>query len=194
MAATADDNFFIEEPHKLSNNFFSKDKSLQIVELLAQKHHHDRTTTPVTRQQKVQQFHPYSISFMMKKPELKSNSAEHLEQLMHKLQQTLDYREHKAIDWLAAALDDHFVELVKTDDAGDTIDQLSAYVESQCALLREIENTKCLLKPVAELLDNQHQNSNRANNLPTGNSSSKQTNQQNHVRQRIYHKVDYLEF
>lgn len=180
MDTTADDKFFIEEPHKLRNNFFSKDKSLQIVELLAQKHHHRTTNTP-TKQQEAQQFHPYSISFMMRRPELKSNSAEHLDQLLRKVQQTLDYREHKAIDWLSAALDDHFVELVKTDDASDIIDQLSAYVDSQCALLREIENTKCLLKPVADLLDSQQQLArNRTKNLSNG--------------RKLYHTVDYLKF
>lgn len=195
MDTTADDNFFIEEPHKLRNNFFSKDKSLQLVELLAQKHHRSSTTnTPVDKQQKAQQFHPYSISFMMKKAEIKPNSAEHLDQLLRKVQQTLDYREHRTIDRLSAVLDEHFVELVKTDDAGDIIDQLSAYVDSQCALLREIENTKSLLRPVADMLNNQHQPT-RVNRLPNGGpSNSKRNSQKQASTQRIYHIVDYIDF
>lgn len=196
MDSTADDNFFIEEPHKLGNNFFNKDKTLQIVELLAQKHHHEKTT-PVTKQQKAQQLHPFSISFLMKKPELKSNSAEHLNQLLRKVQQTLDYRDSKSIDWLSVALDDHFVELVKTDDAVDIIDQLGAYVDSQCALLREIENTKCLLKPIAEILDSQQLTRKETKNNPpkeTSPTSSKQSKQQQTARHRIFHRVDYIEF
>lgn len=190
-STTVDDNFFIEEPQKLRNNFYNKDKSLQIVELLAQKHHHE---TPITKQQKVQQFHPFSISFMMKKPDLKTSSAEHITQLLRKVQHTLDYRDHKAIDWLSSALDEHFVELVKTDDAFETIDQLSAYVENQCALMREVENTKSLIKPISDMIDKQHTD---RKNLPNGNSSSSRgTSQQHHTlaNQRIYHTVDYIEF
>lgn len=183
--ATVDDNFFIEEPQKLRNTFFNKDKSLQIVELLAQKHHHE---TPITKQQKLQQFHPFSISFMMKKSDMKTSSAEHITHLLRKVQHTLDYRDHKAVDWLSSALDEHFVELVKTDDAVETIDQLSAYIDKQCALMREVENTKSLIKPISELLDKQHMDRKK---LPKEKSSSLQ--QQSLVNQRIYHTVDYIE-
>lgn len=192
----ADDNFFIDEPQKLRNNFYNKDKSLQIVELLAQKHQHHHGT-PITKHQphKVQQFHPYSISFMMKKPELKTSSADQITQLMRKVQHTLDYRDHKAIDWLSSALDEHFVELVKTDDAVETIDQLSAYVDNQCALLREIENTKSLLEPIIQSIGKQHTN---RNDLSQGKKqkstfpSKAKLDQSN--RHRIYHTVEYIEF
>lgn len=201
MDTTASDNFFIEEPQNLRNNFFNRDKSIQIVELLAQKQHHHKLAHQhhnhephiTTGNKRAHHFQPFSISFMMKKPEFKLNSAEHITQLLQQVQHTLDYRDHKSIDCLSAFLDDHFIELVKTDEYVDVIGHLSAYIDSQCALLQELENTKCLLKPVVDQLERNRitkQTTKATTNTRRANSEQPNGEQ----RKRVYHTVDIIEF
>lgn len=178
-----DDNFFIEEPQKLKTNFFNKELTLA---------HH--TTTPKTRTVGMTGVHP-CISLMMKKPECKLTSIEHIIQSLRQLQHTLDYREQRdTIDWLSVILDEHFIELVKTDEIVDIIDQLSAYIASQCELMREIEKTKCLLKPIVEQLDNSQVRNKSNKPSSSSSSSSNVTNNQNQKNQRIYHTIDCIEF
>jgi len=250
MDTTADDNFFIEEPQKLRNNFFNKDKSIQMVELLAHKHHDTNKRIQLNRIQpcrltynkKLQQlqqlqqhkampksyiarleilcqatyntddisvagravdtlvsasksgccfleryivmllnfctkkysladdpmkikvdellnrvlivdFDRQQLTENLRRPEYKLNSIEHIIQLLRRVQDMLDYREQKAIDWLTVILDAYLVELATTDEAVDVIDQISAHINFQCALLREAESTKSLLKCTVEQMD-----------------------------------------
>lgn len=89
----------------------------------------------------------------LRRPEHKINSADHLIQLLRKVRDMLDYREQTAIDWLIVLLDAYFVELATMDEAIDIFDQISAHINSHCALLRETESTKCLLRSILEQLD-----------------------------------------
>lgn len=280
MDATADDNFFIEEPVKLRNNFFNKDKSLQMVELVAQKHHdtdkgmqlnriqtcrltyskklqqlqqiqHHQTTMPrsyITRLEilcqatydtddinvakravdmlinasksgccfleryivmllnfctkkyplsdtmkiKVDEllngvlivdFDRQQLTENLRRPEYKLTSVQNIVQLLQRVQDMLDYREQKAIDWLFVILDAYFVELATTEEAVDIIDQISAHINFQCALLRETESTKSLLSTILEQLnDNQ------------GLDKINQSNA-NHLRyKRPYYSIENIEF
>lgn len=176
METTADDNFFIEEPQKLGNNFFNKDKSIQIVELLAPKHNevNNKRVQPILSQ-----------LLPIKKPEYKLNSVEHIIQLLGRVKDMLDYREKEAVDWLSAILDAHFVELATTDEAADIIDQISAHIDFQCDFLRETENTKCLLKPIMKQLDNENGKASRP--APLLNSHLLR-------HKRLYHIIDHIEF
>lgn len=256
MDTTAEDNFFIEEPQRLRNNFFNKDKTIQMVELLAQKHH-DNTNKkmqlnrnqcrltcnkilqqhqPLQQQQQQSQlqttmpqsfiarleilcratfetddisvakkavdtlvsasnsgccflekymvmilnfctkkqplsdtmkikldellkrvlnvdFDRQQMTENLRKPEYKLTSVDHIVQLLRRVRDILDYREQTAINWLSVILDAYFVELATTDEADDIVEQISAHIDFQCALLRETENSKCLLKSILEQLN-----------------------------------------
>jgi len=124
----------------------------------------------------------------MKKPEYKLTSIEHITQLMQQIQHTLDYRDHKTLDCLSTILDDHFVELAKTDEYTDLIEHLSAFLDSKCTLIQEIENTKCLLEPMIGLL------SNMSTKNPSQPNDTKSDSPKRVVRGKVYHKVDFIEF
>lgn len=253
MDTTAEDNFFIEEPQRLGNNFFNKDKTIQMVELLAQKHHDNTnkkmqlnrnqcrlTYNKISQQQPIQQlqsqlqttmpqsfiarleilcqatcdtddisvakkavdtlvsasksgccflerymvmllnfctkkqplsdtmkikldellkrvlnvdFDRQQMTENLRKPEYKLTSVDHIIQLLRRVRDMLDYREQTAINWLFVILDAYFVELATTDEAVDIVEQISAHIDFQCALLRETENSKCLLKSILEQLN-----------------------------------------
>lgn len=255
MEVTTDDNFFIDDPQKLRHNFFNKDKSIQMVELLAQKHPdsivnkkrqleriqtcrltynkkllqiqhlqqhttmprsfitrleilcqatyntsdisvakqavdtlvnasnsgccflekyivmllnfctknhslaHDDETLKIKTQELLDRvlivdFDRQQLTENLRRPENKFTSVEHIIYLLRRVQDMLDYREHKVIDWLGVFLDAYFVELATTDEAVGLIDQISAHISHRSALLRETESTKCLLNTVLEQLDN----------------------------------------
>lgn len=316
MDVTADDNFFIEEPQKLRNNFFNKDKSIQMVELMNQTHHDNNKrvqpnnriqTCRLTYNKKLQQIqlqhlqqqhqpqlqqhttattnnnitsttmpksfitrlellcqatyntddysvakravetlisasksgccfleryivmllnfctknHPLSDDTMkikieellnrvlivdfdrqqltenLRRPEYKLNSVNHIIQLLRRFKDMLDYRERVAINWLFVILDAYFVELATTDEAVDIIDQISAHINFQCALLRETENTKTLLKSTVEQLDNDINNS--ENNKRNLSSAAKATTKPKRVHNQSRYKtphysIEYIEF
>lgn len=251
MDTTVDDNFFIDEPQKLKSNFFNKDKTIQMVELLAQKHHDNtnkkmqlnriqcrltynkklqqqplqnqsqlHTTTPqsfitsleilcqatydtddisvakqavdtlvsasksgccflerymvmllnfCTKKQPLSDtmkikldellkrvlnvdFDRQQLTENLRRPEYKLTSVDHIIQLLRRVRDMLDYREHVAINWLFVILDAYFVELATTDEAADIVEQISAHIDFQCALLRETEKSKCLLRTIDEII------------------------------------------
>lgn len=90
-----------------------------------------------------------------RKPEYKLTSIEQIIQLLRIVQATLDYREQVAIDWLAVILDAYFVEVATTEEAVEIIDQISAHIDFQCALLRQTESSKCILDSIIEQLSAQ---------------------------------------
>lgn len=264
MDTTADDNFFIEEPQKLTNSFFNQDKSIQMVELLTPKHldainlsstnnnsitskkskaqlgriqpltcnrltyskklqllqhastmpkslitrleilcqaTHDTDDISLAKQAldtlvsasnsgccflekyivmllnfctkndhleddsmriKVEEllnrvltvdFDRQQLTENLRRPDYKINSVNHIIQLLRRVQDMLDYREKTAIDWFTVLLDAYFVELATTDEAIEVIDQISAHINSQSALLRQTETSRCLIRSMLEQMD-----------------------------------------
>lgn len=178
MDIITDDNFFIDEPIKLRNNFFNKDDSpLQMMDLLAAKkhNHHDHTnynkrpTSLVMLLKFCANKHPPSRSIeldelldrvlfvdfnrqqlieTLRRPEYRLTSIEHVIQLLRKIMAKFNQNDRAAVDWLFVILDAYFVELATSDEATDILEQISTHVNSQCALLRETETTKCLLRSI----------------------------------------------
>lgn len=282
--AATNDNFFIEEPSKLGNNFFSKDKSIQIVEILAKKHnerigrlsevHKNQKPMYQTRrslrlQQSLHQVHQlkdheepikepqmtttvmprllidrleflckacmnaehgsdfdlaknavdslvnasksgccflekyivilvnffaakYSIfnssesdkgvknketeatkkklirlfkklltvkfdrhqmTESLRRPDYKISSIINIIELLRHIQKTLDYRDNQAIDWISVIIDAYFVELATSDIAVDAINLVSSHIDSECALLREAEGTKSLIRSILDYMN-----------------------------------------
>lgn len=288
MDTTADDNFFIEEPQKLRNNFFDKDKSIQMVELYSQanrdsqkklqlnriqtcrltpsynkksqKHQqllqqHNNATMPrsfITRLEilceatyntddisvatravdtlvnasksgccfleryivmllnfctkthpltddkakiKVEEllnrvlivdFDRQQLTENLRRAEYKLTSVEHIVHLLRRVQDMLDYREQTAVNWLTVLLDAYFVELATTDEAAEIIEHISAHINFQCALLREAESTRCLLKSILEHLNSPDE---------TNKMSSSSSSNVNHSRhKRPYYSIESIEF
>lgn len=260
MDIAADDNFFIEEPQKLRNNFFSKDRSIQM-ELLnhheniskrkenscriaynkkhlqhLQQHHHlqlqqttniNPTTTtamptsyitrleilcqatyntddismakravdtlvsasksgccfleryivmllnfcskkhlPISEEDNTMKikiellnrvllvdFDRQQLTENLRRPEYKLSSVNDIIQLLQRVQGMLDYREQTAINWLLVIVDAYFVDLATADEAVSLIDQISAHINFRCALMRQTESTKSILKSVVESLE-----------------------------------------
>lgn len=288
-AAAADDSFFIQEAHKLTNNFYSKDKSIQIVELLAKKHnerignkfhqlsevqpltpmyqtrrslrlqqslvqvqqqreHQEPPPLPEPHQQELQidtmmprllierleflckaclnanhgsdinlaksavetlvnaskvgccflekymvmlinfctinyslskmngrsnkkkntlennvdellksiltvDFDMHQLTECLRRPDYKLSSVNHIIRILRHVQDMLDYRDKKAINWVSALIDAYFVELATSDEGIDIIEDIETWIDSECALLREIESTKSLIRPILELMD-----------------------------------------
>lgn len=309
-----DDYFFIEEPHKLRSNFFNKDKSIQLVEILAQQQHLQKKhlkhrqqqynnnnniaetdkmmelskiqTCRLTYIKKLQQSHSpqqlqhtasasmprsfidrleclckttyesddlsiakravdalssasksgccflekyivmllnfcirkYPISSdaikikidellsrvlivefdrqqlieNLKRHEYKLTSVEHLVQLLQRVQDMLDYREPTAVDWLIVLLDAYFVDLATSDEVVDIINQISDQITFQCALLRETENTRCLLKTIVEISNHNSEGRNTAASTTKSlRSTIYDTNQLRH--KRPYYAIEYIE-
>lgn len=89
----------------------------------------------------------------LRRPDYKFTSVEHLIRLIRRVQDMLSYREKTAVNWLHVLLDAYFIELATSDEALDVIDQISAHADLQCALVRETETTKSLLKSILEQID-----------------------------------------
>lgn len=263
MDIEADDNFFIEEPQKLTNSFFNQDKSIQMVELLTPKHldasnlsstnnniiskktkaqfsriqpltcnrltyskklqllqhastmpksfisrleilcqaTHDTDDISLAKQAldtlisasncgccflekyivmllnfctknyhidddsmriKVEEllnrvltvdFDRQQLTENLRRPDYKITSVEHIIQLLRRVQDMLDYREHTAIGWLTVLLDAYFVDLATADGAIDIIDQISTHIDSQSALLSQTETSRCLITSMLEQMD-----------------------------------------
>lgn len=312
---TTDDNFFIEEPQKLRSNFFNKDKSIQLVEILAQqqqKHqknqlrynqqHYNNNidetdkmmelsklqTCRLTYIKKLRQFqssqqldqpttntmprsfidrleclckttydtddhnvakqavdvlcnaskrgccflekyivmlmnfcitrHPISpdpikikidellnrvliVDFdrqqlieNLRRPEYKLTSVDHLVQLLQRVQDMLDYREPIAVNWLIVLLDAYFVDFATSEEVVDMINQISAHIDSQCALLRETESTKCLMKTIIHQLDqNSTEHGTSMDTSPQKPSTTTNVNYQS-KHKMPYYAVELLEF
>lgn len=101
----------------------------------------------------------------LRRPEYKLTSIEHVIQLIRRVQDMLSYEEETAISWLHVLLDAYFIELATSEEALDLIDQISAHTDFQCALVRETETTKSLLKSILEQIDNSIANSSKDNSL-----------------------------
>lgn len=294
MDTTTDDNFFIEEPQKLTNSFFNKDKTIQMVELLAQKHHDNtnkkmqlnRNQCRLTYNKKLQQqpiqqqqlqmhttmpqsfitrleilcqatydtndisvanravdtlvsasksgccfLERYMVMLLnfctkkqplsetmkikvdellkrvlnvefdrqqlienLRRPEYKLTSVEYVIQLLRGVRNMLDYREQTAVNWLFVILDAFFVELATTDEAADIVEQISAHIDFQCALLRETESSKCLLKSILEHLHNET-NSGSTSGPLAGQADSHSCNIiQSRQVLRPYYTIEQIEF
>lgn len=222
MDIITDDNFFIDEPIKLRNNFFNKDNSpLQMVDLLAAKNklHHDHTnynkrpTSLVMLLKFCANKHPPSNAMRIKvdelldrvlfvdfnrqqlietlrRPEYRLNSIEHVIQLLRKILAKFNQNDRAAADWLFVILDAYFVELATTDEASDLLEQISAHVNLKCALLRETENTKCLLKSIVATETTKKDASNDNGNTGPAN---KVKIQQRHKKRPRY-CIEHIEF
>lgn len=222
MDIITDDNFFIDEPIKLRNNFFNKDNSpLPMVDLLAaKKHNHDhinyneRPTSlvmllkfcankqpPTTNGMRMKvdelldrvlfvDFNRQQLIETLRRPEYRLTSIEHVIQLLRKILAKFNQNDRAAADWLFVILDAYFVELATTDEATDVLEQISAHINSQCALLRETENTKCLLRSIVPTIDN-NKNDTSIDNNRTG--SATKVKQQN-KRKRPSYCIEHIEF
>lgn len=124
-----------------------------------------------------------------RKPEYKLTSVEHIIQLLRRVQDLLDYREDVAISWLSVILDAHFVELAMADEAAYIIDQISAHINFQCALMRQTESTKCLLKSILEHMTTNTRESNSDQVSLISLSSNYRPSQR-----RPFYTIDQIEF
>lgn len=131
----------------------------------------------------------------LRRPEYKLNSVDHIIQLLTRVQDLLDYREHMdvAINWLLVILDAYFVEIATNDDAVDIIEKIYTHIDLQCALLREIESSKCLLNSIKEQLDmnviHQHTSQNETQITNPSNVNAKQI-----IRKRPLYSIERIKF
>lgn len=180
MDLDTDDKFFIDEPQNLGSNFFNRDKSIRILELLANKNHPDQGSKLPRKQSHLE---PSSIRFKMKKPELKSRPADNITPLLEKVQHTGQNLDSKTLDRLSAVIDHHFIELVKTDEYDDVIEDLNAHIESHSNLLDAIESTKYMLRPITDHM---------ANTKTETHKHRTRTDRKQNIL--IYHNVDFIRF
>lgn len=112
------------------------------------------------------EFDRHQLIENLKRPEYKLYSIDHIIQLLNRVQEKLDHREDEniAINWLLVIVDAYFVEIATNDQAVNIIDKISKHIDFQCALLREIESTKCLLNTITEQLDTKNNTSNQTTN------------------------------
>lgn len=212
MDIMTDDNFFIDEPIKLRNNFFNKDPLPMVDLLVAKKHNHDHTNynkRPTSLVQLLKfcankhppsnaigkkldelldrvlsvDFHRQQSIETLRRPEYRLTCNEHVIQLLRKILAKFDQNDRAAVDWLFVILDAYFVELATTDEATEILDQISAHINFQCALLRETENTKCLLRSIMATTTTKNNN-----NISTGTK----VKQLRHKRPRYC--IEHIEF
>lgn len=84
----------------------------------------------------------------LRRPDYRLSSVDHVVQLLQRVQVLLDHNASSAIDWLSSLIDAHFVELSKSSEARDIMDNLSAQIISKCALLNGVCSTKNLVDSV----------------------------------------------
>lgn len=90
----------------------------------------------------------------LRRPGSKLTSIEHVIRLIRRIQDMLGFEDEIAVGWLHVLLDAYFIELATSDEALNLIDQISAHVDFQCALVGETETTKSLLRSIIEQIDN----------------------------------------
>lgn len=98
-------------------------------------------------------FDRHQLTENLRRPEYRIDSVDHIIQLLSHVQDTLDYRDKRAIDWLSVLIDAYFVDLATSDEAVDIIAHINNQIDSECALVREAEGTKSLLKSTLEFMD-----------------------------------------
>lgn len=134
MMDTTDDNFFIDEPHKLRSTFFDNDKSRQIVQLLTHKHRASYSTPDKTAVVDTSRLH--GLSPMQPCPITYNRKTKQFPNIQQ-LQKTVDiFTPRTIVDRLEilcrGAIDTHEISVAKR--AVDTLDIAS---KSGCCYLEK---------------------------------------------------------